>query len=70
MAKGKIDMEKLARIEKLYTTHEVAAYLDMNIETLRRWLREGTIKGYKLPSRAGGWRIPESELKRILTGHE
>jgi excisionase family DNA binding protein len=47
------------------TTDEVARHLRLHRYTVQRWLREGRLRGINLGGRAG-WRIPESELKRIL----
>ena len=46
---------------------QVARQLDLSIETVRRWLRSGRIRGVRLGGSKAGWRIPESELRRILT---
>ncbi len=48
------------------TVAQVAARLQVHPETVRRWLREGRLRGYFL-SRKGGYRIEESELRRFLS---
>lgn len=47
------------------TTQEVARALRVHPITVQRWLRDGTLRGTKLPGKAG-WRIPETELGRML----
>lgn len=53
--------------EHLFTVEETAERLKVHPETVRRWLRDGILTGYRLTRRAG-WRIPESELTRFATG--
>ena len=45
--------------EKYLSVEEAAEILGVHIDTLRRWLREGEIKGEKFGRL---WRIRESEL--------
>jgi excisionase family DNA binding protein len=42
---------------------EVSARLDVPAATVRRWLRDGLLKGQKLGPRV--WRVDESELERF-----
>lgn len=49
---------------EMLTVAEVAKRLKVNVETVRRWLRSGRVKGVPLGDRAG-WRIPKSELQRL-----
>ncbi len=51
--------------ERLLTVEEAAKQLRVHPESVRRWLRNGTIHGHRLTRRAG-WRVPESELRRFL----
>lgn len=49
------------------TRGEVAKYLRIHPKTVERWLKSGTLKGYKLG--AGGtslWRIPKIEVNKFL----
>ena len=52
---------------QMLTTEQVAERLQLHIITVQRWLRNGRLNGTKLPGRAG-WRIPESEVARLLAG--
>jgi excisionase family DNA binding protein len=53
--------------EEFLTVAEAAAKLKVDPETVRVWLRGGKLQGTRL-SRAAGWRIPESEIARLLRG--
>lgn len=51
--------------EILYTPQEVADRLKVSEQTIKLWLREGTLRGVRL----GGkriWRIPESAIQEFL----
>ena len=50
-------------MERHYTTREVCEILGIANRTLRRWIKEGKIRAVNI---GGRWRIPESEVKRIL----
>jgi excisionase family DNA binding protein len=54
-------------MEEYLTVAEVAGRLKVDPETVRVWLRAGKLQGTQL-SRAAGWRIPESEVERLLRG--
>jgi acetyl-CoA synthetase len=49
-------------MENHLTVEETARSLKLTVDTVRRWLRDGTIHGRKL---GRVWRIPESELQRL-----
>lgn len=51
--------------EKIYTIAEVAEILRVKDYTVREWLREGKLKGFKAGNR---WRVKESELKKMTNG--
>jgi excisionase family DNA binding protein len=53
--------------ERLLTVKEVADVLRVNQETVRRWLRQGRIKGTMMGGDRGGYRISEAEVGRIRT---
>jgi excisionase family DNA binding protein len=50
--------------DELLTVAEVAARLRINVETVRRWLRQGKLKGVRMGGRAG-YRIPATELRQF-----
>jgi putative resolvase len=51
--------------EKLYKPREVCEMLNISYKTLLLWIRQGKIK----PIRVNGYyRIPESELRKIVSG--
>ena len=52
-------------MERHYSTREVCEILGIANRTLRRWIKEGKVKAVNI---GGRWRIPESEVKRLL-GH-
>src|SRR5579859_5472819 len=48
------------------TPEQVAAKLDLNIETIYRWLRTRKIRASRISQKA--WRIPERELASFDVG--
>jgi len=58
-----VGMEKK---ERMFRSGEVAEILGVDRHTVVKWIKEGKIKAIKLPS--GRYRIPESEVKKILEG--
>ena len=52
--------------ERMFRSGEVAEILGVDRHTVVKWIKEGKIKAIKLPS--GRYRIPESEVKKILGG--
>lgn len=50
-------------MENYYTPQEVANKLKLNVRTLYKWIREGRLYAVKL---GDVWRIPETELNRLL----
>jgi excisionase family DNA binding protein len=52
--------------EELLTVAEVAERLKLTEETIRVWLREGRLQGVRLSTRRAGWRVPESEVERMI----
>lgn len=51
--------------ERVLTVNQVAERLQVNVQTVRRWLRDGDIVGTPIGGRTG-WRIPESEVHAFL----
>lgn len=53
--------------EELLTVPEVADMLRLNEQTVRRWLRDGTLPGFRLGhNRKAGWRIPRTDVERYI----
>jgi len=51
--------------ERLWTVPEVAAYLRVTEDTVRRWLRERRMTGTMMGGRTAGYRIPTREVERV-----
>ncbi len=49
-------------MERFLTAEQVAELLQVHLDTVRRWLREGTLHGRKI---GRVWRVPESELDNL-----
>jgi excisionase family DNA binding protein len=54
--------------DQLLTVVQVAERLQLHPETIRRWVREGKLPAVKLGSDRAGFRIRESDVRR-LTAH-
>ena len=54
--------------DDVLTVAEVARRLRVHPVTLRKWLRAGKVRGVRLGGTKTGWRIPASEVTRLLTG--
>jgi excisionase family DNA binding protein len=52
--------------QRLLTVREVAERLRSSPETVRRWLRQGKLRGFRPGGTKLGYRVPESELQRCL----
>ena len=52
-------------MERLLTVEDVAERLQVNEQTVRRWLREGELTGVPFGGRTG-WRISEADLQAFL----
>lgn len=48
---------------KIYTPEKVAELLSVHKETVRRWLRNGELKGIKINT---AWRITQEQLDEFL----
>ena len=53
-------------MEEYFSPQEVSQKLKLNIRTVYKWIKEGRLKAVKLGDL---WRIPESEIKRLLEGN-
>ncbi len=52
--------------QRLLTVREVAERIRSSPETVRRWLRQGKLRGIRPGGTKLGYRVPESELQRFL----
>jgi excisionase family DNA binding protein len=52
--------------EKMLKVPEAAEQLRVTEETVRRWLRSGKLRGKRLGPTKAGYRIPQSEVDRLL----
>jgi excisionase family DNA binding protein len=52
--------------EQLLTVSEVAKQLRISENTVRTWLRSGHLNGARPGGTKIGWRIPASEIARIM----
>jgi excisionase family DNA binding protein len=57
--------------QRLLTVREVAERIRSSPETVRRWLRQGKLRGFRPGGTKLGYRVPEAELDRFLaeSGH-
>ena len=51
-----------AEEEQVMTTGEVADFLRVNLSSVRRWSRDGKLKGYRLGGGKGDWRYLKSDV--------
>ena len=56
--------------ERFITVQEAAEQLQVHPQTVRLWLREGKLKGRLIGGRKSGYRIPPSEIERLLSPDE
>lgn len=54
--------------DRMLKVSEAAERLRVTEETVRRWLRSKKLKGHKISATRGGYRIPASEVERVLRG--
>jgi excisionase family DNA binding protein len=54
--------------EEYLTVPEAAARLKVGAETVRVWLRQGKLRGSRPGGTKAGYRIPQSEVDRVLRG--
>ena len=60
----KVEAENRIDGDKMYQVDEVAQILGITPFTVRKWLREGKIKGKKI---GRPWMIPKAEVQRLLS---
>lgn len=52
-------------MDKMLSTQEVSKALGVSDKTIRQWLRDGTLKGYKVGPRL--WKVSETDLAEFVT---
>jgi excisionase family DNA binding protein len=52
--------------ERLLTVKQTAEKLQLKPATIRAWIRQGKIRAVYLGSDAAGYRVPLSEIERII----
>ncbi|OGE76152.1 MAG: hypothetical protein A3C85_01655 [Candidatus Doudnabacteria bacterium RIFCSPHIGHO2_02_FULL_48_21] len=53
------------------TREEVAKFFRVHPRTVMRWLKQGSLKGYKLGTgKTALLRIPKSEIKKFMEKHK
>jgi excisionase family DNA binding protein len=52
--------------DRWLTVEQVADEMQVNPETVRRWLRAGRLRGFQPGGTKIGWRVPTSELRRFM----
>lgn len=50
-------------MEKYYSPEEIAARFNLKPPTIRKWIREGKLRAFKMGSL---WRIPEEALQEFI----
>jgi len=59
-----------AMTDRFITVAEAAELLRIHQQTVRLWLREGKLRGRLIGGRKSGYRIPASEIDRLLSPDE
>ena len=54
-------------IEDIMTTSEVASFLKVSVSAVRRWTREGNLRGHRLGGR-GDWRYFKRDVMDFVIG--
>lgn len=52
-------------IKVVYSAKELAEIVEVDPQTVRRWIRDGEVKAHKIGRK---WFITEEEFKRITSG--
>ena len=50
-------------MEKYYSPEEIAARFNLKSPTVRKWIREGKLRAFKMGSL---WRVPEEALEEFI----
>jgi len=55
--------------EIILTANEVASFLKVSVSAVRRWTREGNLKGHRLGGK-GDWRYVKKDVINFLYGEK
>lgn len=56
---------------EFFTLEQTAKYFGVHTRTVLRWLKNGSLKGYKLgDGKTALLRIPKTEIKKFLDKHK
>jgi excisionase family DNA binding protein len=64
---GYSQWSKVTMPDTFITVQEAAEQLRVHPQTVRLWLREGKLRGRLIGGRKSGYRIPASEIERLLS---
>ena len=64
--RGMVILVIMEKLERLLRVSEVAKILNVERHTVLNWIKKGKLRAIRLPG--GRFRIPESEVKRIVSG--
>ena len=53
--------------DRFYSPAEVARYLSVNVQTVRRWIHTGELGAYKV---GRFWRVNREQVEEFLKAHE
>ena len=56
--------------ERFITVQDAAEQLQVHPQTVRVWLRQGKLRGRLIGGRKSGYRIPASEIERLLSPYD
>ncbi len=53
--------------DRFYAPAEVAEYLSVNVQTVRRWIQAGELRAYRI---GRFWRVSREQVEEFLKAHE
>jgi excisionase family DNA binding protein len=56
--------------ERFMTVKDAAERLGVTVNTVRRWVKDGRLRGNMPGGQKAGYRIPESDVERLLRGEK
>ena len=52
--------------DRMYKVREVAERLGLHPQTIRSWLRDGALSGFRPGGTKAGWRVSQHELEAFI----